>query len=211
MKLAENISLSNQFPKEIDFWDVRQYKLQLSDIQILITKLSHFRKCTWWLQVRRCGWGHSLWKSERQPSFIHCFLVFPLQSKKKVSVHVLMIFFFSISTLFHFLMAQVRSGHAIRLFSNWGEEGLQQSFGRDGQIWLGSDCQIVSISTVQLSSFNLGLRTVLTPVSFCLSGRSSVRFLEPRTEPRWRCTRVKSSWRRMEGRSARLRKMRSSS
>lgn len=111
MKLAENISLSNQFPKEIDFRDVRQYKLQLSDMQILITKLSHFRKCTWWLQVRRCGWGHSLWKSERQPSFIHCFLVFPLQSKKR-SVYVLMIFF-SLFLLLSFISSWPRSGVAM--------------------------------------------------------------------------------------------------
>lgn len=49
------------------------------------------------------------------------------------------------------------------------------------------------------------------PVKFFLSGRSSVRYSEPRTEPRWRCTRVKSSWRRTGGRSARLPKTRSSS
>lgn len=49
------------------------------------------------------------------------------------------------------------------------------------------------------------------PMKFFLSGRSSARYSEPRTEPPWRCTRVKSSWRRTEGRSARLPKMRSSS
>lgn len=71
------VSLRNRHIRKIsNFWDVRQYKLELSDMQKLITKLSHFRKCTWWLHVRRCGWGHSLWKSERQPSFIHCCLSF---------------------------------------------------------------------------------------------------------------------------------------
>lgn len=67
---------------------------------------------------------------------------------------------------------QVRSGHAIWLFSNWGEEGLQQSFRRDGQIWPGSDCQIVSIST-EFSGLNLdhffsaqGLKKTFGIVSF---------------------------------------------
>lgn len=44
-----------------------------------------------------------------------------------------------------------------------------------------------------------------------LSGRSSARYSGPRIKPRWKCTRVKSSWRRMGGKSARLRKTRSSS
>lgn len=43
-------------------------------------------------------------------------------------------------------LPQVERGHAVWLFNNQRKEGLQQSFGRDRQIWPGSDCQIVSIS-----------------------------------------------------------------
>lgn len=74
--------------------------------------------------------------------------------------------------------------------------------------------QIVKSWVSQLSSLDLIWIVFVCwmsqkPSELCLSGRSSVRFLEPRTEPRWRCTHVKSSWRRMEGRSARPQKMRS--
>lgn len=68
---------------------------------------------------------------ESSCSFI---VLLSFQSKKKVFFCILLFFLSSIFALFHFLLAQVRSGHAIRLFSNWGEEGLQQSFGRDRQI-----------------------------------------------------------------------------
>lgn len=75
--------------------------------------------------------------------------------------------------------------------------------------------QIVKSWVSQLTSLDLTwlgfvCSVAKKPLDLCLPGRSSVRFLEPRTEPQWRCTHVKSSWRRMEGRSARLQKMRSS-
>lgn len=46
---------------------------------------------------------------------------------------------------------------------------------------------------------------------FRFTERSSVRYSGPRTKPQWKCTRAKSSWKRMEGRSVGLQKMRSSS
>lgn len=43
------------------------------------------------------------------------------------------------------------------------------------------------------------------------TGRSFVRYSEPRTKTRWKCTPVKSSWRKMGEKSGKLPKMRSSS
>lgn len=72
---------------------------------------------------------------QQQKDCNHCsfIVMFPLLTKDEClsTYHFFLSFF---STLFCFLMAQVRSGHAIWLFNNWGEEGLQQSFGRDRQI-----------------------------------------------------------------------------
>lgn len=108
--------------------------------------IQSFSECTWWLEVAE----FTLYEKWGKP-IVWFLVVFPLLKKVPSLCSYSFLFF---STLFCFLLAQVSSGHAIWLFSNWGEEGLQQSFRRDGQIWPGSDCQIVSIST-EFSGFNL--------------------------------------------------------
>lgn len=67
---------------------------------------------------------------------------------------------------------------------------------------------------IQLSDHDLSLNYYTYSkfeIPFFFSGRSFVRYSGPRTKLQWKCTHVKSSWRRMEGKSARLRKMRFSS
>lgn len=60
---------------------MRQYKLQLSDMQKLRTKLSHFRKCTRWLHVRLL-WLRSLFMKKSETAVVHSLLSFLCRVKK---------------------------------------------------------------------------------------------------------------------------------
>lgn len=145
----------------------------------------------------------------QQQLFIHCHV--SCAEKRCLSMYLEFLFYF-------FLPSSV---------SSWPRSGVAMPFGclaigekkdynNPSDVTDKYDLgQIVKSWVSQQSSLDL-FRTVFVcsraqkPSKLCLLGRSSVRFLEPRTEPRWRCTHAKSSWRRMEGRSARLQKMRSS-
>ena len=93
-------------------------------------------------------------------------------------------------------------------YNNPSEVTDKYDLGQIVKSWVSS-----SLSLIQTFVICVLLKVISPPMPWYahFSGRSSVRYSEPRTKIRLKCLHVKSSWKRTGGKSARLRKMRSSS